>query len=347
MESTDTSAEQHAPTGIEPVQDTAALHRFEVFLFTAVATVLVVRAYLAATGYPQVGGKELHIAHVLWGGLLLGIAVVTSIIGQGTRVHTRAAFIGGIGFGLFIDEIGKFLTKDVNYFFTPAIAIMYVVFVLFYLTVRIILGRRRLTDRRRIALAAGAVADQILGQLDARGRARALALLAPVQVEADVAASLRDALQEQPTHRPGIEDRISRLRDRVARASGAALEHRWVRGVLLVLITVVIIVQLLAAILIAAVSVTVELDLTGIDLIILIINSATSLLVAAGLIALALHRTKSGYRLIQLGLVVDLLIRQVLSFGQEQFGALTSFFVELLLLVAVRWWARKEDALIG
>ena len=47
--------------------DRAALARFELFLFAGIATVLITRAYLAATGYPQIGGGALHIAHVLWG----------------------------------------------------------------------------------------------------------------------------------------------------------------------------------------------------------------------------------------------------------------------------------------
>jgi len=32
---------------------------------SGVATVLVTRGYLAATGYPKIGGGGLHIAHVL------------------------------------------------------------------------------------------------------------------------------------------------------------------------------------------------------------------------------------------------------------------------------------------
>src|ERR1700712_4810839 len=80
------------------VTDYAALGRFELFLFAAITTVLVVRGLLAATNYPQVGGGGLHIAHVLWGGLLLGAAVVLSTTGLGTRVRARAAFIGGVGF---------------------------------------------------------------------------------------------------------------------------------------------------------------------------------------------------------------------------------------------------------
>ncbi len=42
------------------------------FVVSAVSAILVTRAYLALTGYPQVGGDGgLHIAHVLPGGPLM------------------------------------------------------------------------------------------------------------------------------------------------------------------------------------------------------------------------------------------------------------------------------------
>ncbi len=156
-------------------RDVRALVRFDLFLFTAVATVLVIRSALAVTGYPQVGSGGLHIAHVLWGGLLMAIAIVLVEILPGSKVRARAAFIGGIGFGLFIDEVGKFVTKDVNYFFKPAIAIIYSVFIAFYIVVREFVARRQLTDRRRVALVAGAVADLALGQLSRVDRDRVVA----------------------------------------------------------------------------------------------------------------------------------------------------------------------------
>ncbi len=45
----------------------------------------------------------------------------------GSRVLYAAAWVGSAGFGFFIDEIGN-LTSDNDYFFRPAVAIMYAVF---------------------------------------------------------------------------------------------------------------------------------------------------------------------------------------------------------------------------
>src|SRR5919202_2250372 len=79
----------------------------ETFLVAAVVAVLGIRFYLEMTGYPQIGGGGLHIAHMLWGGLLMVAALVLALAFLGRWVLHAAAILGGVGFGTFIDELGK------------------------------------------------------------------------------------------------------------------------------------------------------------------------------------------------------------------------------------------------
>jgi hypothetical protein len=96
----------------------------ELFLVTAVATTLVVRAALAPTGWPQLGGGETHFTHLLWGGLGMLIALILFMPTQGRLWRSLAVPSAGIGFGLFIDELGKLITSDNDYFSQPAVALV-------------------------------------------------------------------------------------------------------------------------------------------------------------------------------------------------------------------------------
>src|SRR5450756_1412272 len=58
------------------VRNAQAGSLLEAFLVSAAAAVLGIRFFLGLTGYPQIGGAGLHIAHMLWGGLLMLVSVV-------------------------------------------------------------------------------------------------------------------------------------------------------------------------------------------------------------------------------------------------------------------------------
>ena len=97
-------------------------------LFTLLAfagSVGATRFFLELTGYPQLGGGGLHIAHVLWGGLILFIAALLPLMWSNRWVYAVGSLLAGIGVGLFIDEVGKFITSTNDYFFPAAAPIVY------------------------------------------------------------------------------------------------------------------------------------------------------------------------------------------------------------------------------
>ncbi len=93
-------------------------------------SVSLTRLFLELTGYPQIGGGELHIAHVLWGGLLLFAGSLIPLIFSNRWALDLSAGLSGIGVGLFIDEVGKFITQSNDYFYPSAAPIIYAFFLL-------------------------------------------------------------------------------------------------------------------------------------------------------------------------------------------------------------------------
>lgn len=213
------------------------LHQQLTTLFVcAVATVVFTRGFLAATGYPQVGGSKLHIAHVLWGGLLLLAAVLTTLAFLSPAAKPLAAVAGGVGFGLFIDEVGKFVTKDVNYFYRPAIAIIYVCFVGLFGVIRW-LSRRRFTAEEATLIGLESLQRAAVGALGDERRVRVLALMDAAHADSPLAQSVRELLQHVVTAPRPDEPVAHRVSRRLAQVWQPLTEHRLFRaGVFAVLI---------------------------------------------------------------------------------------------------------------
>ena len=113
-------------------------------------TVVGTRLYLDLSGYPQLGNSTFHFAHALWGGLLQVIAAILMLIYLNEWIFSLAAVLAGVGIGLFIDEIGKFITQSNDYFFPLAAPIIYVAFILCVFAYLYI--RRHRTDDTRATL---------------------------------------------------------------------------------------------------------------------------------------------------------------------------------------------------
>lgn len=127
-----------------PVRRDRAVRYLLFTLLSFAASVSLTRLVLGLTGYPQLGNDALHIAHVLWGGLLLFMAALLPLIFTNRWAFTLCSLLAGTGVGLFIDEVGKFITRSNNYFHPAAAPIIYAFFLL---TVVIYLQVRRTHSR--------------------------------------------------------------------------------------------------------------------------------------------------------------------------------------------------------
>jgi len=149
--------------------------RLDLFLVCAVGSVIGNRVFLIITGYPQLGNGTLHISHAIWGAAMMAVAIVFAISFLAPNNRTFIAFIGGCGFGWFIDQLGKFITRDVNYFFKPTIALIYFVFITMYLVFRGI-QRREYTADEAVLNGLEAIKSASIGELSEPRRRSAMSL---------------------------------------------------------------------------------------------------------------------------------------------------------------------------
>ena len=149
-------------------------------------SIVLTRLYLELTGYPTVGGDTLHIAHAVWGGLLLFVGGMLPLALANRSALPVAALATGIGAGLFVDEIGKFITVDNDYFFAAAAPVAYAVFVLALWAYFRVRGQRDPSPASELHAALellGDVVDRDLSRSDRRELERRLEAAAGADAE--------------------------------------------------------------------------------------------------------------------------------------------------------------------
>jgi len=338
---------------LRPVRSADIGRLQDTFLISAVTMIIVIRLQLWATNYPQLGSGRLHIAHLLWGGLfmLITIGVLLSFLGRGWR--RPAAVIGGIGFGFFIDELGKFVTSDNDYFFKPTAAMIYIVFIVLFFATRWMRTRRGFSERENLFNAVDLFAEAARGSFDERDRTRVLALLdgagsGPLVEPLRGLVRQTEAISTQP---PG---RVRRAGQRFMAYCSRLVERPWFERLLAWLFGLWAALQFLSVVvLVTALGFKLggaeadfrsdALDDPSIPNLASIASSTvTAALITVGILKLRRGDRLSGYRILDRALLIQIFITQIFIFVESSFGAASGLLISILLLITVRYMARQE-----
>lgn len=167
---------------------------FQYFLVSAVLSIFVIRFYLRVTHYPKIIHGNLHIAHIIFGGFFMLASILIFITFLDRNADKFAAIIGGVGFGTFVDELGKFITRDNNYFYQPTIAIVYSIFILLYLLFRIIDKRSTYTSREYLVNSLEMLKEAIVNDMDVEEKEKTEYYLSKSNPHDPITVALRTVL---------------------------------------------------------------------------------------------------------------------------------------------------------
>jgi hypothetical protein len=347
-----------------PVRRVGAENYLLLTLLSFAGSISATRLFLELTGYPQLGTGALHIAHVLWGGLLLFIASLLPLVLSNRWAYSASAILSGVGVGLFIDEVGKFITQNNDYFYAPAAPIIYAFFlltVLLYLQVR----RPPPPDpRSELYYVLDAFEEVLDRNLDTRERAELSSRLQNISHRPDqpelshLANELLDFLASDPL--PIIHPQptwLDRLLSRWQQIENRFLNRLVFRAVLsggmiaLGVNSVIKLIELLAIRwLPAALQQSLQNQIEAGRLTESTLNwfaarialeGASGLLLLVSAIMLAFGKEKRGLALSYLSLLLSLAVVDLVVFYFDQFSTIMMAIVQFSLLVALLYYRKK------
>ncbi len=328
-----------------------AKHYSEFFLMAAITSILTIRLFLKAAGYPYLGTGDLHIAHVLWGGFLMLGAVLIAFFFLGKGALQWVAVVSGIGFGTFIDEVGKFLSQDNDYFFQPSVAIIYVVLISLFLTIKNAASRQEYSEKEYLINTLEEIREMELNDLDEIEQKRTLQYLARCNPKDPLVASLTDFILKKklaPPRQPNIFVRThQKIRKEYYRL---ATRPEFSTGIVCVFILEMAFTLITTLALVFLYGLNPEQiwnihllertaeklnHLSFIDWAHLGSSWISTLFILLGIMQIKKSRLLA-FQMFERALLVSIFLTQIFSFYKEQFSALSGLIINILLLTALR-----------
>ncbi|MFC1626715.1 hypothetical protein ACFL1P_00760 [Patescibacteria group bacterium] len=312
---------------------------FENFFISAITAILGIRGFLIITGYPQLGGGKYHIAHMLWGGMLMTIAIGMMMLFLNREVKHIGAIIGGVGFGTFIDELGKFITHDNNYFYQPTIALIYIIFVSLFLCVRFIEHYVQVSTKDYAINALEVAKEVVLYDLDAGEKKQALEYLKNADPYNPIVKTLKTMLHSltpQVDHEIGF---VSRCKQIFLDYYKKMIENKHFAQILVIMFV----------------------GYTGVNLVKLIhysmfgygfaqwgqfiSSSISGVFVVLGLFLLIQRKRLIAYLFLKRSILISIYLTQFFIFYIEQLSAIVGLFSHITILMAIQFLIYQETSL--
>jgi hypothetical protein len=314
----------------------------ENFLISSIVTIFVIRIFLKLTDYPQLSGAAgLHIAHLLWGGFFMALSLLLLLSFVGRGIMGTAAILGGIGFGAFIDELGKFITQDNNYFFQPTIALVYVIFILIYSISKSLEKSSTITPKEYLVNALGMVTEAVLNELDDEEKKRALLYLKKSNPNDPLVKALKGffaEVQSIPVPPPSLFNRIRHFTLMIyIKLTQSKLLNK--------LVVTILLLQSLSSIASLALMYYTKQSLSFIQTGELAASLLSGFFVIVGIIVMQKSKEK-GFRIFKIAVLVSLLITQFFIFYSEQFRALFLLGLNIILLAVVDYTLDQEERVV-
>jgi hypothetical protein len=312
-------------------------------MVVAVATILTVRSILAATGWPQLGGGKIHFAHLLWGGLGMLIALILFMAMEGRMWKLLATLSAGIGFGLFIDELGKFITSDNDYFFQPVFAFIYLIFVAIFIVTRALLTVDRPSPQVALVNLFRLTSEGAVRSWDESESAEAQRLLAACDPDDPTVRDLAPLVAAMAGRASEQLGPYERLKTWSGQHYAAVVRKPAFKALLVTYLAVVALAGLFVgvAVIVAAQSDQVSYDIWTYGQ--AISGAASAALLVIGFVSWRRSRLHA-YRWFARALLVTIFVTQFFAFYHNQIGQVFGLAVALLTYAAIRSMISWEES---
>jgi hypothetical protein len=247
-----------------------------------------------------------------------------------TAEHLTTFVIAGVATVLIIDEVGKFVTADNDYFYRPTAAIVYVVFVLIVLGAKFVTGRRPIDPREQLANVVDHAVEGVAGGLSQRRREQATAQLQKVGPEVPGRAETAALVAACPPDEVELPAPVDAGWHALQRGFDHLATHRLAPRITVT----VLVLQAIGAPLIAT-GIRFDDGRAPTDPPVLGVLAGSLLaasFTARGWVRLRRHGRERAVRLFELAVLVSLLVTQVFQFAATQFAAVGGMTLDLILL---------------